>query len=234
MKKGVMFGDLFGKSWAIFKSKFVLLVGLVFVFSFVPNLIYTFWMNGRTDIFAGEGVPIASEVFRELSAVAPGILLLLVSSIFMSVSVIYLLNVKSRKILSFSEVIKGGSGFLLKGILLYILLMVFLIPLYLLFVIPGVIFSMYWAFAFNALIIDKTSVRKALSKSYEVVRGRWWKIFGYFLLYTLIVYGVIILPGLVFALLGIVGSVLDIALSSLVAVFGLVFFNEFYLSLRKG
>ena len=233
MEDSVRFGDLFGRAWGVFKSKFALLVSLVFVFSFIPNLIYTFWAESREGIWDAEVIPATVEIYKDIFVTVPGVVIISVLSILMTVSVIYLLNVKSKKVMSFGEAIRGGSGFLWSGILLTLLLIVFLIPLYLLLVIPGIIFSIYWVFAFNALIIDKTSVRKSLTKSHEAVVGRWWKVFGYLILYILIIIGVTLVGGLIFLPLGIVGDILNLALASLVSIFGLVFFNEFYLALRK-
>lgn len=232
MKKSFGFGDLFGRSWDIFRSKFGLLVGLAFVFSFLPNLIYGFWMSGREDVWAGDVVPSVAEVWSEVAVGVPAVVVLSVLSIFMTVCVVYLLNVKSKRVMSFGEAVKGGSNYLWSGILLSLLLFVFLVPLFILLIVPGIIFGVYWVFAYNALIIDKTSVRKALTKSHEVAKGKWWRVFGYFILYGLIVIVVSILPELVFVALGNVGAVLNIALSSLVSVFSLVFVNEFYLSLK--
>ena len=62
MKESIKFGELFGGVWEIFKSKFVLLVSLVFVLSFVPNLIYYLWINGQKDIYAESVVGVYTNI----------------------------------------------------------------------------------------------------------------------------------------------------------------------------
>ena len=127
MKKDVGFGDLFGRAWGIFKSKFVLLAGLAFVLSFLPNLIYGFWVDRRMiNLLDSNVLPTAGEIYSEAVVGVPAVLVLSVLSILMTMSVIYLLNVKSKKVMNFGEVVKGGLNFLWAGILVSLLLFVFL------------------------------------------------------------------------------------------------------------
>lgn len=48
-------------------------------------------------------------------------------------------------------------------------------------IIPGIIFSVYWAFAIYAAIIGGKSGFDAMNYSKSLVKGRWWKTLGYFL-----------------------------------------------------
>lgn len=58
-----------------------------------------------------------------------------------------------------------------------------------LLIIPGVIFGIYWLFVGQAVIFNDLSGQSARDFSKHLVRGRWWKVFGYgcvFLLLQLI------------------------------------------------
>lgn len=64
-------------------------------------------------------------------------------------------------------------------------LLVFL--LFCAFVIPGVIFYIYWSFATMLVIVEGIkSTKEALKRSKELVRGYWWPVFGRFLLIAVI------------------------------------------------
>ena len=61
---------------------------------------------------------------------------------------------------------------------LAILLTIILLGGYILLIIPGIIFSVWFAFAYLVLITEDTGVTEALKKSRNYVRGRWWGVFG--------------------------------------------------------
>ena len=48
----------------------------------------------------------------------------------------------------------------------------------LLFIAPGVWLYVAWAFALPVLLVEGLRGRKALGRSFELVKGRWWKTFG--------------------------------------------------------
>lgn len=234
MKKEVTFGGVFGDSWNLFTSKFGLFALLAFVFYYLPTVVYKLWALSR---FKSSGViaelaPIATETLGDTLALYSGSIVIWVLGLVMSLSIIYVLNVKSKKGLTFGKMLKGGFGFLVAGILVSLLLIVFLIPLFILLIIPGIIFGIYWTFSLYALVIDKTSISGALKKSHDVVRGRWWKVFGYVILLGLIVVIFSGITGAIFGVFGIAGYFLQTAVVTLTSVFSAVFMNTFYLGLK--
>jgi hypothetical protein len=48
----------------------------------------------------------------------------------------------------------------------------------LLFIVPGIWLYISWAFALPALLVEGKRGPSALGRSFELVRGRWWKTFG--------------------------------------------------------
>jgi len=58
---------------------------------------------------------------------------------------------------------------------------IFLIGLTLLLIIPGVIYSIYWAFVVYVVVLCDKSGKKVLNYSKSVVKGKWWKVFRIFL-----------------------------------------------------
>jgi len=53
-----------------------------------------------------------------------------------------------------------------------------LMATFLLLIVPGIIYSVYFAFAICAVAIRGQSLRAALSYSKSLVKGRWWTVFG--------------------------------------------------------
>ncbi len=49
---------------------------------------------------------------------------------------------------------------------------------FLLFIIPGIYLAVAFSFSMAVLTIEKTSVFKAISRSYNLIRGNWWSTFG--------------------------------------------------------
>ena len=47
-----------------------------------------------------------------------------------------------------------------------------------LFLVPGIWLYVAWAFALPVLLVEGARGRTALARSFELVRGRWWKTFG--------------------------------------------------------
>ena len=67
-----------------------------------------------------------------------------------------------------------------------IVLGIFLIVLFALFIIPGIIYFVYWAFALYAVALSNKSGREALKYSKKIVNKRWWTVLGYGILYEII------------------------------------------------
>lgn len=57
-----------------------------------------------------------------------------------------------------------------------IILGVFLLGLTLLFIIPGIIFAVYWTFVLYAVVLNDKFGKNALDYSKTVVKGRWWTV----------------------------------------------------------
>ncbi|HYJ59947.1 MAG TPA: hypothetical protein VE032_00605 [Actinomycetota bacterium] len=61
---------------------------------------------------------------------------------------------------------------------------------FVLFIIPGIILAVFLAMAVPAFIIERKGVTDSMSRSWTLVRGSWWHVFGVILV-TLIIVGVV-------------------------------------------
>lgn len=76
---------------------------------------------------------------------------------------------------------------------------------FILFVIPGVWLLVRWSLALPAMVVERRGPPAALGRSYGLVAGRWWTLFGLTLVYFLVA----LLAGLVGAVLGPLSVVVD-------------------------
>lgn len=105
--------------------------------------------------------------------------------------------------------------------------------LFLLLIIPGVIFMVYWYMASYIFLEHKTSFTASLSKSKEMIKGRWLKTF-----LLLLVMGIIsiVLQGIVSGLGGantLVGGLLVSIVSGVTSVYFGYVTVAYYFSLKK-
>jgi hypothetical protein len=133
--------------------------------------------------------------------------------------------------------------------LFLILTVFFLVLLFMALVIPGIIFMIYWMFAFYIYFDKKTTRIDALKQSKEMITGNWWRVLGYLLLLMLVFAAV----GLVVALIttpialailavadsqtelitGIILETIENTISILMTPFTVLFFRNFYFKMRK-
>ena len=78
---------------------------------------------------------------------------------------------------------------------------IFLLGLFLLLVIPGIYFGVYWAFSTLAVVLSDKRFKGAMDYSKSLVQGRWWRTLGILLGVTLIVVAAGMLAGLPFEVL---------------------------------
>jgi hypothetical protein len=67
-----------------------------------------------------------------------------------------------------------------------LLVILMLIGLFILLIVPGIIFAVYWTFVIPVIVIKNLSGKKALDYSKSVVKKRWWKVLGYSIVLVII------------------------------------------------
>lgn len=108
---------------------------------------------------------------------------------------------------------------------LTLLTIICLIPLFILLVIPGIIFLVFWTFASYILLSGNDGAWESMKKSKALVKGRWWRVFGYLLLIIVIVF-------VVDTILGIIPFVGSIISSLVLTPFMILFFKNFWIDLK--
>jgi len=227
------FGDLFSKSWKEYKKNFKLFFKIFLLFSLIPSAIFILLIIISGEITNNPNLLIAS-------------LPLMILNIIMTISLIYI--ALQRKNLSFKQSIKGGLHYFWKYIGLSLLLFICLIPLFLLLIIPGLIFSIYWSFSPYILMNENTGIWESMKKSKSIVKGKWWKVFGYVLLLGIIV-GVISLifstpknildnlsnfpKGIEYSVIYFITNIIKSFAILIITPLTILFYKNFYFDLRK-
>lgn len=229
------FGHLLDESFQAYKGHFMLFLKVSFLLYFIPSVVFGIVFLYMPNV-------LTKALVESLRVIVSSLL-----SLLLTFTVIKILLLKrTKKELEVKEAIVEGSKHFGKGVLLSFVMGFALLGLFICLIVPGIIFSVYWTFAYYAFITDGKGVIESMNHSKKVVEGRWWKVLGYMLLITLIVGGlslVVIVPAymaigvlLVATRNALLAMTLLIALGSLVEMilvpFMMTFMEKFYLDLK--
>lgn len=246
ISENASFGELFSSTFNEFTSKFSV-IGKNFLFCYlipmvilivivVLILIITFpfiSISGNSILDLANGAP--GLFFGQSDLPITGVALILIFVFFGLVSVILtlILNINYINIglsedseITFSEVFSKTKQLFWRYIGLVIVSGIFLLGLFLLFIVPGVIFLVYWVFATYILIDQDKRILESLKESKRIVKGRWWRVFGFVLLLALIIAVVSLVAGLI----PIVGSIVGPLITT---PFAILFMKNFYLDMKE-
>lgn len=157
------------ESWEIYKSKFVVFV-LIMLFISLPGL-----FNSYTRLFDINNLKIFDIV-----------VIFIIPMIFSTWGQAAMIYATRDKNVNFSDSLKLGLSKLVPIFLLMMLTVLIVVGGFILLIIPGIIFMVWFAFSQFALINENLGVIKSLKRSRELVRGKWWDVFGRLLFLLLI------------------------------------------------
>jgi hypothetical protein len=92
--------------------------------------------------------------------------------------------------------------YILPAILLSILTGIVIVSGFILLIIPGIIFSVWFAFAYYPMIIKGNGVMASFHASKALVKGKFWGVLGRFIGIGIVVYGISFIFGILVAILG--------------------------------
>jgi len=184
-KKLMSVEELLSKSWEVYKSRFWSIVGLMGV-----SLLLSFLIIGLiSGIGVGTGTIFLLETGTKTTPegwpafIIIFLFLLLVGTFLQSwinASLIYLIKERGQKI-GIKKSLKKGWSVLLSFIWIGFLVGLCVFGGSLLFIIPGIIFAVWFAFSEYVLIDEGIKGSKALSRSKELVKGFFegvlWRLF---------------------------------------------------------
>ncbi|MEK6914335.1 MAG: hypothetical protein AABW83_01670 [Nanoarchaeota archaeon] len=227
------FKSIFSKSYLEYKKYFrnIFLVSLIFVG--IPLLL--------GDIFNLNDPYFYDKLTNGLSldTIFLYFLLFLVTIILNFIYEAGLINSSIKGKFNFYDIIISGKRNFWKFVWFSIVSLFFIILLFLALIIPGIIFSIYWSLAIFVYFDKRKTVIESLKISFNIVKGNWWKIFGY----TILLFLAFSIFGLIIVILVnyVSNNYLNLILNNLVnfiytiisVPFSILFYKNIYLELRN-
>ena len=103
---------------------------------------------------------------------------------------------------------------------------------FLLFVIPGILFSIWFSLAIYVLIFEEKKGMSALLRSKDLISGKWWLVFWRFLVLIAIIFVVILVIVFLFKTLGIeqavnvLNPVFQLFITPFILIYGILIFKD--------
>lgn len=157
--------ELLGQTWELYKTNFRLLIG------------YSAWMLVPLVISVLITVAFGSEG-QEVNEFVTGLLNLFVFTWLSIIFILITLRLASEKKVKIRSMSAQAWKVFVPYLLLLVLKSIAVGVGFLLLIVPGLILSIWWLFADMTLISKGTGVIDSLKQSRELVRGRWWPVFG--------------------------------------------------------
>lgn len=203
-------GDLLDEVFGLYRRNFRLFVGIVAVLTIPETIVSLLFALHSTPAVFVKRTPSNYDFHGDalLQTLAFGIPSIVISILFAQLITAALARAISERYLGNEVSVKQAYATI--GMATLITLVVALLRLGLtlviglaFFAVPFFYFLVRYAFIAPVIVLERTGVRKAFSRSSELVRGSWWRVFGILSLLVLIV-GV-----MSFVLLFILGAVLS-------------------------
>ncbi len=172
---------IFGQAWNIYKQRLGTFLGIIVI----PILIL---MVITAIFFVAGGLLSVIFLFSKFTVSSIVLFILLAILFFIIISVIqawgqiallYAIKDSSEKI-GIIESYRRGWHKILSYFWVYLLVSLVIFGGFLLLIVPGIIFAVWFSFAIFILIAENLKGTKALSKSKEYVKGHWWGVFWRF------------------------------------------------------
>jgi len=173
--------DLLSRTWQIYKERIWVFVGIM-ILPVIIGIVVAL-------IFGGLFVLQIKQFFE------PGLILLPILIVLVLIAIIIILWSRVALLFAIKERIEkiGIRESFVKSwpkiiSYLWISILVGFVTIigFLLFIIPGIIFSIWFSLAAYVLVAENLTGTKALSRSKQLVSGYWWKIFWRFLIVGII------------------------------------------------
>ncbi|RJO59378.1 hypothetical protein C4546_02450 [Candidatus Parcubacteria bacterium] len=141
----------------------------------------------------------------------------------LGVAAIVMADLGGTKI-DYQNALKQAFGRWGAGIKTSLLMVVCLIPLAIALVVPAIIFGVFWAFSIYLVMTENLSGWAALKRSKTVVQGRWWKVFGNLIAFSILASIAAWILQVVFSFLpnGAVSNVIFATINSVTTIFAIV------------
>ena len=166
---------ILSEAWQIFKENFRL-ISIIVLIIFIPlNIVYLSLGETNETMMGAVGFVETETSTDIIFGILDGLI-----GIIVTMAIIYATKARrENREVDYRECFQGALSRWWPAVGTNILLTIFLIGLFILLIIPGIIYSVYWTFALCAVVLCNKSGIDALNYSKAIVQGRWWTIWWY-------------------------------------------------------
>lgn len=219
-------GKILSESWRKFKENFRLILLITLIIYIPINIIVAF--IPINTLMEQKGILQGFRTYMEVILALEGLI-----GIIATMAIAYAIKNKiDGRSISIGEALKKSFSRWGAAIGTNIILGIFLWGLTLLLIIPGIIYYVYWLFVLYVVILQDKSGKSALDYSKTIVKGRWWKVAGYSLVFWILSLIVGIIAGASYWFLSnnfltsiAIGTLINVVLSFFIVVFTIFFIN---------
>jgi|GEM_PF-2562291 len=216
------FSVIFNYSWRFFKEKFKEIILIA-----IPFFLNWYFLN----LYLGSILRVCPSpyIFLGISII---LWIFLMNSLFELIT----LNLIKHPSFSFKEIFQKTIRKIFSYLFLKLLLGLIVFLSFLALIVPGVVLAIYLYFSIYFFVDQDLNIIEAIKKSWQLVRGRWWKIFKMILVFSLLMILMIFLVNFLFSSFkeNLILKSLPIFLTFLFFTpFSLIFFYHFYFLLKS-
>jgi len=174
MENELSIGSILSKAWDSYTSHFQLFLAIILSIYVPINLVLSFLPNEASM----ENFMMQWRVIQALEGLI---------GIIATMAIAYAVkNILDKKEITFGQALTKSASRWGAAIGTGIILGFCLLGLTLLLIIPGIIFYIYWMFSIFVVVLMDKSGKDAMDYSKSLVKGRWWQVFGYTVLFSLL------------------------------------------------
>ncbi|MBW2990664.1 hypothetical protein KY348_03080 [Candidatus Woesearchaeota archaeon] len=183
-KKEYNIGEILSDAWTIYSKNFKLIL-LIILCTYLPLTIIS-------EIISLQ-VPVSADPVLTFNWGLIGIqILIALLMLIVTLAIAFVVKFRAEgEEIDLSKAITNAFSRWFPVIGTSILMGIFLIGLFILLIVPGIIFSVYWIFTIYIVALNNKSGLEALKHSKAIVKGRWWKVVGYGFVFGLIALAVV-------------------------------------------
>lgn len=167
-------GEILSQSWEIFTAKFqsILIITLII---YIP-------LNFILELIPTDDTMEGIMMYMRAMQLLEGII-----GILATIAIAFLVKgALDKREITWQESFKLAVDKWLKVLGTNIIAGILLVGLFILLIVPGVIFSIYWVFILYVVVFTDKWGFEAMKESKQLVQNRWWKTFGYAILFGIL------------------------------------------------
>ena len=165
-------GDIISKSIALYRDNFKIFFQYVLIL-FIPNAVIVIFATILNFY-------VEKNAMRGLIGITYLIIVLLVTIVSIWVSIALIKTITNLylkiKIGTLKEELMNGKKILITSIIATLVSGLVILGGYLLLIIPGIIFTVWFSFVFYAVVLENKKTVEAMKYSKSLVRERWWAV----------------------------------------------------------